>query len=163
MAMPTHFMPWDWMVLAVFGLSIAFGLFRGLVRTVFALAGWVVALIGTPLAMAWLTPWLPDGLPPPVLAIAIFIGLLIGMRLLGGLAARALHGVGLGGLDRVLGGAIGAARALIIVLIVALLGHLAGLSRQPEWQQAWSRPLLDVLVQWAEPFLPERVSGVQQT
>jgi uncharacterized membrane protein required for colicin V production len=66
-------------------------------------------------------------------------------------------------LDRLLGGAIGAARALIIVLIVALLGHLAGLSRQPEWQQAWSRPLLDVLVQWAEPFLPERVSGVQQT
>ena len=55
------------------------------------------------------------------------------------------------------------APALVIVLLVALVGHLAGYSEQPGWKQSWSRPLLDELVRWTEPFLPERLSGVQQT
>lgn len=154
---------WDWFVLATAVLSVGWGLFRGLVRTVFALAGWVVALLGTPLLMGWLQPWLPQALPTPVLAVVTFLVLLIGVRLLGGLAARALHGVGLGGLDRLLGGALGTVRAVIIILLVALVAHLNGLSREPAWQQAWSKPLLDRLVRWAEPFLPERLSGVRQT
>jgi membrane protein required for colicin V production len=99
----------------------------------------------------------------PVLAVVIFLVLLIGTRLLGGLAARALHGVGLGGLDRLLGGALGVLRAGIIILLVALVAHLNGMSAEPAWQQAWSKPLLDRLVYWAEPFLPERLSGIRQT
>lgn len=154
---------WDWFVLLTSVLSLGLGLLRGLVRTVFALAGWVVSLLGTPLVMGWMHPWVPQALPMPVLAVVIFLVLLIGTRLLGGLAARALHGVGLGGLDRLLGGALGALRAVIIILLVALVAHLNGLSAEPAWQQAWSKPLLDRLVHWAEPFLPERLSGIRQT
>jgi hypothetical protein len=31
------------------------------------------------------------------------------------------------------------------------------------WRTAISRPLLDAIVDWVEPYLPGRVSGVRQT
>jgi membrane protein required for colicin V production len=154
---------WDWFVIVVAALSIGFGMVRGMVRTVFALAAWVLALMGVPIALAWILPVLPESIPAPLVAVGLFIGVFIAARMLGGLLAKALAGIGLGGADRVLGAVLGVARALVIVLLVAIAGHLTGFSQQPGWQQAWSRPLLDELVRWTEPFLPERLSGVQQT
>lgn len=154
---------WDWFVLIVFVLSVGLGLFRGLVRTVFALAAWVIGLLGVPLAGPSLGRMLPEEVPDAVIYVIVFVLLFVAIRMLGGMAAKALRGVGLGGADRVLGGALGTARALIIVTIVVLGAHVAGLSKQPAWQQALSRPLLDGLVMWAEPFLPERLSGVRRT
>ena len=154
---------WDWFVLAVLALSVGFGFMRGLVRTVFALAAWLVALLGVPLAMAWVMPSLPPSIPAPLVVVCLFLGLFLGVRMLGNLAAKALQGVGLGSADRLLGGVLGVMRAVIVILVVALVAHLMGLSQQPAWQQAWSRPFLDELVRWAEPLLPERLSGVQQT
>jgi len=60
------------------------------------------------------------------------------------------------------GAALGVARALLVVLLAAIVAHLAGYSREPAWTRALSRPLLDGLVQWAEPLLPERLSGVRK-
>jgi len=154
---------WDWFVLIVFVLSVGLGLFRGLVRTVFALAAWIIGLLGVPFAGPWLGRMLPDQVPEAVVYVIVFVLLFVAIRILGGLAAKALRGVGLGGADRLLGGALGMARALIIVTIVVLGAHVAGLSKQPAWKQALSRPLLDGLVAWAEPFLPERLSGVRRT
>lgn len=154
---------WDWFVLAVVALSVGFGFMRGLVRTVFALAAWLVALLGVPLSMAWVMPSLPPAIPAPLVVVCLFLGLFLGVRMLGNLAAKALQGAGLGGADRLLGAALGVMRAVILILVVALVAHLMGLSQQPSWQLAWSRPLLDQLVRWAEPLLPERLSGVQQT
>jgi membrane protein required for colicin V production len=154
---------WDWFVLAVLFASIGLGLLRGFVRTVFALASWVVSLLGVPVAMHWLVPMLPPDLPYALLVVVIFLALFIGVRMLGSLASRALRGIGLGEADRLLGAALGAARALVIILLVALAAHLGGYSKRPDWQQAHCRPLLESLVQWAEPFLPERLSGVQRT
>jgi membrane protein required for colicin V production len=154
---------WDWFVLTVFVVSVGLGLIRGLVRTVFALAAWVVGLLGVPLASPFLMTLLPEAVPRAVVYLLVFVLLFVAVRMIGGLAARALRGAGLGGADRLLGGVLGTARALIIVLLVALGAHLAGLSKQPAWQLAISRPLLDAMVDFAEPFLPERISGVRRT
>jgi membrane protein required for colicin V production len=154
---------WDWFVLATVVLSIGLGFIRGLVRTIFALAAWVVSLLGVPVAMHWLVPVLPPELPYALLVVVIFLALFIGVRMLGALAFRALRGIGLGGADRLLGGALGAVRAAVIILLVALAAQLGGYSKRPDWQQAHCRPLLEWLVQSAEPFLPERLSGVQRT
>jgi membrane protein required for colicin V production len=154
---------WDWFILLVFLLSVGIGIVRGMVRTVFALAAWVIGLLGVPLASPWLIVVLPEAVPRAVSYVIVFLLLFVSVRMLGSLAARALHGIGLGGADRFLGAALGTARALIIVLLVALGAHLAGQSREPAWQQALARPLLDGLVAWAEPFLPEQITGVRRT
>ena len=66
---------WDWFVLATVVLSIGLGFIRGLVRTIFALAAWVVSLLGVPVAMHWLVPVLPPELPYALLVVVIFLTL----------------------------------------------------------------------------------------
>jgi membrane protein required for colicin V production len=158
-----NFTAWDAFVVLVIMLSLLLGVFRGLVRTVFALASWILALLGVPLVLAWWGGWLPEGWPRPLLAVIVFLMVFVAVRVLGTLAARTLQGIGLGSLDRLLGAALGLARALLIVLVIALPAHLMGYSRHIEWQQAWSRPLLDALVKWAEPWVPDNLSGVRRT
>jgi len=154
---------WDWFVVIVVVLSVGFGLMRGLVRTVFALAAWGVGLLGVPLISPYALRMLPDAVPHPVVYFVVFLVLFVAVRMLGSLAARGLRGLGLGGADRLLGAALGTLRAAIVILLAALGTHLAGYSKHPSWTQALSRPLLDGLVQRAEPFLPERLSGVRKT
>lgn len=154
---------WDWFVAIVVVLSVCIGLIRGLVRTVFALAAWVVGVLGVPIASPPVIRALPDGVPHPVVYLVVFLLLFVAVRLLGSLAARGLRGLGLGGADRLLGAVLGVVRAALVILLAAVGAHLAGVSKHPSWTQALCRPLLDALVHRAEPFLPERLSGVRRT
>ena len=154
---------WDYFVIATLLISIALGLLRGLVRTVFALGAWVVALIGAPLVTGPLLAVTGWSLHPLFVAVLVFFALLVSVRLLGGLIARALAKVGLGLADRSLGAVLGVVRALIVVTIVALVARHLGADRDPAWQQALSRPLLDELVSWVTPYLPARSETVKQT
>ncbi|RPH64850.1 MAG: hypothetical protein EHM83_07565 [Burkholderiales bacterium] len=154
---------WDYFVIATLLISIALGLLRGLVRTVFALAAWVVALLGAPLVTGPLLAATGWALHPLFVAVLVFFALLISVRLTGGLVARALAKVGLGLADRSLGAVLGVVRALIIVTVVALAGRHLGADRETAWQQALSRPLLDELVSWVMPYLPSRTEKVKQT
>lgn len=154
---------WDWFLLVTSLLSIAAGLWRGLMRTVFGLAGWAAALIGTPL----LAPWLigASGLSgyPWVVYVLLFVAILVGVRLVGALLARGLKKAGLGGADRVLGGVLGAARAAIVIVIAIVAARALGMTGGPAWQQALTRPALDAIVAMMEPYLPERMSGIRRT
>ncbi len=161
--MPEAITGWDWFVAIVLLLSVGIGAVRGLVRTVFALGAWAVAVLGVPVAGPPLARALPEAVPHAVIYLMVFLLLFVAVRMLGALAARALHGIGLGGADRLLGAVLGTVRAGIVILVVALGAHLAGYSKHPAWTQAKTRPLLDALVHWAEPFLPERLSGVRRT
>jgi membrane protein required for colicin V production len=154
---------WDWFVVIVVLLSVGVGLVRGLVRTVFALGAWVVAVLGVPLAGPPLVRHLPEAVPHAVVFVIVFLVFFVAVRVLGSAAARALHGIGLGGADRLLGGVLGVVRAALVVFVVVLGAYLAGFSKYPSWTQALTRPLLDGMVRFAEPFLPERVSGVRRT
>lgn len=158
---------WDWFALAVLIVSVLLGLVRGLVRTAFALASWVVALggalLGSPLVIA------SFGLAAPVWAVGLplFLILFLLTRLVGSLIARGLSLVGLGGVDRLFGAVVGAARAAIIIAIAALLASLFGVQQEPAWQQALCRPLLDEMVARLTPVVPAlppvRPAGIRAT
>jgi membrane protein required for colicin V production len=154
---------WDWFVAIALAVSVGIGLLRGLIRTVFALAAWVTGVLGAPLLGPDAIRALPPEVPHAVTYFVVFLVLFVIVRVLGALAARALHGIGLGGADRLLGAALGVLRAGLVVALVALGAHLAGHSKDPAWKQALTRPLLDALVAWGEPFLPEKLSGVKRT
>lgn len=157
---------WDWLVLIIAGFSVGFGLWRGLIRTVFALAAWVVALLATPWAGAWVFDQglaLTQSIPPWVTYLACFLGLFVAVRVVGALLVGLVRRLGMGLFDRLLGGALGAGRAALVLLVVAVAAHAAGLSHEPAWQEARSRPLLDAMVDWAQPYLPESVRGFQHT
>lgn len=149
---------WDYVVVLVLGISILFGLLRGLIRTLAGLAGWVVAFLGAPMLASLLSGHIGEAVPPWVIVVVLFVALLLVVRLLGALLARVTRKVGLGSVDRGLGVLVGAARALLVVAAIAVGGYLFGLDAQPSWQQALSRPLLDGAVQVTGPWLPGRLA-----
>ena len=153
-------MSWlDYAVLGVTLLSIAWGLWRGLVREVISLAGWVIAFLAANLFAAPLAEVLPQSIPQPELRVVIaFVAIFVVTLTLATLAAvllsRALKAVGLAGLDRTLGGLFGLARAALIVLAFALVAGLTSLPRQSAWKASWSGPVLGRTVNELKPWLP---------
>lgn len=154
---------WDWFVALVCLLSVMMGLWRGMVRTVFGLAAWIVALLGTPLFGPRLVETAGLQAHPWVVFTLVFVALLVGVRVLGSLLARALGTVGLGGADRGLGAALGAARALVVITLAVAGARALDLHEGDAWRASLSRPLLDRLVLWIEPYLPQRISGIRET
>ena len=154
---------WDWFVLLSVGLSTGYGFFVGLARTIFGLASWVAALIGTPLLAPLLianTGWAQYG---AVVWVIVFLVLFLLVRLVGNALAKGLRASGLGGVDRLTGALFGLARAAILIVLVVGAAHLMGADRGAGWLNAASRPLLDAIVHQIEPFLPQRLSGIRTT
>lgn len=145
---------WDWFVVAILVISGGFGVVRGLVRTVFALGAWLAALLLTPPAVPRLLAATGWDIAPLLAGAVIFLLVFITVRLCGSLLARMLSRAGLRPVDRVLGLALGALRALVIITVVAVAGHQLGADRQAAWQQALSRPLLETLVTWVASWFP---------
>lgn len=154
---------WDWFVVLVLLSSMLLGLWRGLIRTVFGLAAWVVALIGAPLLSPMVIASTAMEDHAWVVFVVLFLGLFLTVRVVGWLLARAIGKVGLGGVDRLLGGALGVARATLLILIAALAAHSMKLDQTAAWRLSHSRPLLDLLVELGGPYLPQRISGIRET
>ena len=66
-----------------------------------------------------------------------------------------MKAAGLGGVDRSLGALFGAARGVLIVLVVALLAGLTSAPRQPFWRDSASGPFLVQAAKTLKPLLPQ--------
>ncbi len=119
----------DWLLLLVLGISVAQGLRHGLLREVFALAGWVAGWILACRFSPLLTPFCLRVTHAYYLAeIFSFLVVLLATMLIAHLAARVLAGgvrtIGLGWLDRLGGALFGLVRGILFVafgfLIIAL-------------------------------------------
>jgi len=141
----SQFTAWDWLVVLIAMTSVIFGFWRGLVRTAAGLLAWVGAFFLAPLGVTVLAPVF-GGVPSWVLlALGFLLGFVV-IQLGGALLARLVQGVGLGGVDRLLGAVLGLARALAIAALLATAGVALGLDRSPSWQDARCRPLLEELI-----------------
>jgi membrane protein required for colicin V production len=137
-------MTWlDYAVLGVVGLSILWGVWRGLVRELISLAGWVIAFLAANLFAGPLAERLPRVFhSPEVRLLAAFIGIfivsLVVTTLLALLLSKLAKAVGLGGLDRVLGGVFGLARGVLVAIAFALVAGLTSLPQKPAWKESAS-------------------------
>ena len=140
------------------GLSTLIGLFRGLFREAFSLAVWAASLVVAYLLAPSLQPLLArsvgsDAIAYPLALIAVFVACLVVGALLQRLGAALIDNTGLSGLDRLLGMVFGAARGVIvaIVLLIALRPFFATASW---WQES-------VLVSLLLTFEHAVLSGLQ--
>jgi len=146
---------WDWFIITVALISTGFGLWRGMIRTVFGLAAWILGIVGAPLVgMSIGEQFGISGMPMWVLYIFAFLLTFMLVRLVGVLFLKGAHSVGLAGVDRLLGGALGVARAGLVILVVAVIAHRLGYSQAAAWQGAAARPLLEGMIEAAQPWLP---------
>jgi membrane protein required for colicin V production len=153
-------MTWlDLAVLGVMAISMAWGIWRGLVHEVISLAAWVIAFLVANLFAAPLASLLPASAPRPewhVLAafVGIFLVTLTITTLVGVALSRLAKKAGLGGLDRTLGGLFGLARGWLIVLAFALLAGLTQLPLHPVWKESFMGASLARAALYLKTWLP---------
>jgi len=153
-------MTWlDYAVLGVIGASVLWGVWRGLVREVISIAGWILAFVAANLLATPLASILPQAIPRPELRLLVafmglFIVVLVIATLFGMLLSRLAKAAGLAGLDRLLGSFFGLARGLLIVLAFALVAGLTPIPAKAFWQKSVSGAPMARAALSLRPLLP---------
>ena len=160
-------MTWvDYAVLGVIVVSVAWGLWRGIVREVVSLAGWVIAFLAANLLAGPIGERLPEAMARTELRVlvafvAVFVASLVVTTLAGLLLSKVVKAAGLGGLDRALGGLFGLLRGALIAVAFALVAGLTSLPQKEAWRDALSAAPLErtctALKPWLPPALSERL------
>jgi membrane protein required for colicin V production len=153
----------DYIVLAIAGLSVLVSLFRGALREIMSIASW----IGAFLIAVHFAPIFADLLPKSVshgwlrlflaFAALMIVSLLV-FALVTLALSRLLQGSGLAPWDRALGVLFGLVRAVVILVALMLVAGLTPLPREPAWRNALLRPPLEGLARNAIAFLPKAVA-----
>jgi len=153
-------MTWlDYALIAVVGLSALVGIWRGLVREVFALAGWIAAIAVAMLFAGEAAKLIPSGFATPLVRTVIaftvlFVVILVTVSVAGLLFTKAARAVGLGLADRTLGGVFGFARGALILLVLALAAGLTAVPKEPFWREAKLALPLETAAIAVKPYLP---------
>jgi len=153
-------MTWlDYAVIGVVAASIAWGVWRGLVREVLSILAWVIAFLAANLFAGPAGEALPRSIPTPELRVAaafvlVFLASLVAATLVALFASKIVKAVGLGGLDRALGAVFGLARGMLIVFAAVLLAGLTSLPRQPGWRESVTGASLESAALAFRPWLP---------
>ncbi len=153
----------DWILLSLVLVSMAVGLWRGLVFEVLSLLGWIAAFFLAQWFSPWVAAYLPlQGMSDSVRYAAAFALTFVLSVLLAGLLASLLRKlvsvVGLRPVDRILGAAFGALRGVVVLLAVAVVIDLTPLKRADWWQVSAAAPWLSVMLAGLKPALPESFS-----
>lgn len=149
----------DYVVIAIIIGSIIVALVRGLVAEVLALTAWLLAFWCAKEFSPMVSRFLPgdmagEGLRLIAAFVLLFFLVWLGSALLRVVLTGIISSVGLGGLNRGLGAIFGAARGLVLVVGLVLLGGLSNLPKQPMWQNAlFARPLQSAALS-LKPWLP---------
>ena len=153
----------DWLLLAVLALSVAVGLWRGLVFEVLSLVGWVAAYIAAQVLAPVVAPMLPVGTPGGALNLGaafavVFVLALIVWALASRLVRLVIHATPLQLIDRVLGGGFGLLRGAVLLLAVVTVVAMTPASRTPAWQHSQGAAWLGAVLQGLKPVLPESLA-----
>jgi membrane protein required for colicin V production len=149
----------DYVALAIIGLSIILSVMRGFFREALAILGWVAAFVTAKTYANQILPMMPEDIPTESLRVlAAFLVLFFATLLVATLLAIALSSVfkkmGLGWLNRLLGAFFGLTRGILIVCIIVFLAGLTELPNDARWRNAMFSAPLEALVISMLPWVP---------
>jgi membrane protein required for colicin V production len=149
----------DLLLLAIIGVSVLLGLMRGFVGVLASVAAWLLATwaafqFGARLALVFAGGQAAG--PTQLLAGygLSFLGVLVFVGLIGWLLRKLVHSVGLSGVDRAMGAALGLVRGGFVACMLVLLMGFTALPRDAGWQQSHVVPVLLPGAQWLRGWLP---------
>ena len=151
----------DYLFLAIVLVSVLAGLFRGAVSELLGLLVWVAAYLLTVRFAPLLMPRLESSIESPTtrLVVAhagIFVGVLIVGAVFVSLSAMLVRRIGLGGLDRVLGGFYGLLRGVFLSAATVLVAAASPLRQETWWQHSVLVPQLQPLAEALQSLIPEQ-------
>ncbi len=149
----------DVIVLAVLFLSTLLAFIRGVVRELISVAAWVVGFVAA-VTYADAVAQTLSGLPvTPVAQHVIAFALVLVVVLIAGAFVAwtlrsAVHAIGLGFVDRFLGGLFGLARGVLAVMAFVLIAGLTTMPKQDWWQNSLLGAPLAGAALALRPYLP---------
>jgi membrane protein required for colicin V production len=149
----------DWILLAVLGLSLLLGLWRGIIQEVLSLVGWVAAFYVSQMYAPQTAAWLPMEGSSQMLRYAagfvvVFVAVLVGTALVSWVVKKLISAVGLGPLDRLLGSLFGLMRGVVILLAVTVFVGMTPMRETEAWKQAQGAQWLQQFLHVLKPVLP---------
>lgn len=164
----------DIVVVAIIGLSGLVAVLRGMLQETFSLGGWIAAGVAAFFGLPYVSPYLRELLPWPLVAdiaaaAAIFIVVLIIITIITTNLAERLRSSRFGTLDRSLGLLYGLARGYVLAaLFYLLLIFVFSTKSLPNWiEEARTRPVLELgarfMVQLTpKNFLPKELENLNK-
>lgn len=153
----------DWVLLLVVVLSGLAGLMRGFIGVLASLVAWVLGIwvafhFGAELGLMLAGTDQP-GTGHLIAGYALsFMGVLVGIGLVGWMVRKLVHSIGLSGVDRLLGLVIGTLRGALIACALVLLFGLTSMPREPWWRTSTLIPVFVPGAQSLSAWLPEWVA-----
>jgi membrane protein required for colicin V production len=154
----------DWIIAAVFLVSVLVGLVRGVMREIVSLAGWVLGVVLAFFLAGPVGAMLPiesQVVQTALGAVLILAGVLVLAALLGALLRALMAAVKLSTLDRLLGGVFGFARAALVSGVAVMLASGTQVPDSEWWKQSMLLPWLQAGVALATPLLPESLDRLR--
>lgn len=156
----------DLAIIAVVGLSVLTGLFRGFVKEVIALAAWVLSIWMGVKYSALLDPWLSQYLADKsIRAVAAFLIIMFGVLLVGGVVNAVLSFIlkqaGLSGTDRTLGMGFGFVRGVFIVALIMMAIRMTSLPYEEYRKESSLYARFDPVVDLLYGYMPEFIKQMK--
>lgn len=150
----------DYVAIGIVGVSLLFGLWRGVVGEVIALVAWVVAIFaavefGLPVGRAVFAGVNDPALRTLAGCVVIFVGVLVTMSLLNMAVRSMVKALGLSVSDRILGMIFGLVRGVLVCMVLVGLGGMTSAPTQSWWTSATLAAPLETFVLAAKPWLPD--------
>ncbi len=160
---------WYWVdlvIVAIIGLSMITGLFRGFVKEIIALGVWILAFWLAFNYSQSLDPWLQKYLQDKTARTATgFIIILISTLIAGGIVNVLLGFIlkhsGLSGTDRILGMAFGFVRGVFIVALIMVVIKMTSLPSEQYARESQLYTKFNPLVNWLYSAMPELIQKVK--
>ena len=150
----------DYVVIGIVGLSLLFGLFRGVVGELIALLAWGLGLFAALEFGSRVGHMVFGGISDSSMrtlagCVLVFVGVLVLMALVR-LAVRSMvKALGLSVSDRLLGMVFGLVRGVLVTMLLVGLGGMTSAPKQQWWQDATLAPPLQTAVLAVKQWLPD--------
>lgn len=150
----------DYVVIGVVGLSLLFGLWRGVVGEIIALLAWGLGIFAAIEFGTLVGKMLFAGMSDPAIqalagCVVIFVSVLVLMSLVRLALRSVIKALGLTVSDRLLGMIFGVARGVLVVMVLVALGGMTTAPKQSWWKEATLSAPLETAVLVARQWLPD--------
>ena len=154
----------DYIVLAIVGVSTFLGLLRGFVKELLSLVAYAAAFVAAiwwgPWVSSWLTAFIENDLLRTAAAYAaVFIVVLLLVGLINVTLGTLIDKTGLTPADHGMGGIFGFLRGLLIVLVLVALAGYTELPQEPWWRDARLSGSAEQGIQKLKQMLPPSLAG----
>lgn len=150
----------DILALGAIGICVILSMMRGMITEAASLITWIVAFFAAkafavPFADTAFQSFASRQLAVALSFVVLFFAAWLVQRFLRSLLTTAVQSVGLGGLNRLLGGLFGAVKGILLVTVAVIACSFTDLPQTDGWRQSFSAAYFETLAQFAVSYLPE--------